>query len=114
LAVQNAEKQDAAAQQLIAEFCALIDFPYQQQQNLFAVGFYQSVLPVAPLRVQVMEEAGAGGAQEFRDDPGVESIEDPHAGGGGGLRIVGDEPADEAGAQDASSDNGEDNLSSGR
>jgi hypothetical protein len=112
LAVQNAEKQDAAAQQLIAEFCALIDFPYQQQQNLFAVGFYQSVLPVAPLRVQVMEEAALGGAQEFPDDPGVESVEDPHAGGGaGGLRIVGDEPADEAGAQDASSNNGEDDRS---
>src|SRR3954469_17429470 len=67
LAVQNAEKQDAAAQQLIAEFCALIDFPYQQQQNLFAVGFYQSVLPVAPLRAAVLEEAGAVGAQQFPD-----------------------------------------------
>src|SRR5215207_11307082 len=50
LAVQNAEKSDAAAQQLIAEFCELINFPYQQQQGLFAVGFYQSVLPVAPPR----------------------------------------------------------------
>src|SRR5687768_10854990 len=50
LAVQAAEKGDAAAQQLIVEFCELINFPYQQQQGLFAVGFYQSVLPVAPLR----------------------------------------------------------------
>src|SRR5688572_10636631 len=43
-AVQAAEKSDAAAQQLIAEFCALINFPYQQQQGLFAIGFYTSAL----------------------------------------------------------------------
>ena len=49
LSVQNAERSDPGAQQLIAEFCELINFPYQQQQGLFAVGFYQSVLPVAPL-----------------------------------------------------------------
>jgi hypothetical protein len=49
--VQAKEKQDPAAQQLIADFCALINFPYQQQQGLFAVGFYNSALPVAPARV---------------------------------------------------------------
>ncbi len=48
--LQAAEKQDPAAQQLIADFCALINFPYQQQQGLFAVGFYTSALPVAPFR----------------------------------------------------------------
>ena len=47
VAVQTAEKQDPAAQALIQEFCELINFPYQQQQGLFAVGFYQSVLPVS-------------------------------------------------------------------
>jgi hypothetical protein len=47
LAVQAAERNDAAAQALISEFCELINFPYQQQQGLFAVGFYQSVLPIA-------------------------------------------------------------------
>jgi hypothetical protein len=45
--LQAAEKSDAAAQQLIAEFCALINFPYQQQQGLFAVGFYTSAMPVS-------------------------------------------------------------------
>jgi hypothetical protein len=50
LAVQAAERNDAAAQALINEFCELINFPYQQQQGLFAVGFYQSVLPVAAPR----------------------------------------------------------------
>src|SRR3712207_5730720 len=38
--VQTAEKADPAAQKLIAEFCQLINFPYQQQQGLFATGFY--------------------------------------------------------------------------
>jgi hypothetical protein len=46
LEVQAAERQDPAAQRLIQDFCALINFPYQQQQGLFAVGFYTSALPV--------------------------------------------------------------------
>lgn len=50
IAVQSAERSDPAAQQLIQEFCQLINFPYQQQQGLFAVGFYSSALPVAPPR----------------------------------------------------------------
>src|SRR5438046_5107190 len=66
LAVQNAERTDAGAQQLIAEFCDLINYPYQQQQGQFAVGFYSSVLPVAPSRVQpggAAEETPAAGAE---------------------------------------------------
>ena len=47
MAVQAAERSDPAAQKLIAEFCELINFPYQQQQGLFAVGFYNGVLPAA-------------------------------------------------------------------
>ena len=50
LAVQGAERTDPAAQELIAEFCDLVNYPYQQQQGQFAVGFYSSVLPVAPIR----------------------------------------------------------------
>src|SRR5262249_49345402 len=45
------------AQALIKEFCELINFPYQQQQGYFAVGFYTSVLPVAALRVVPSEES---------------------------------------------------------
>lgn len=48
--VQGGERTDPAAQQLIQEFCALINFPYQQQQGLFAVGFYTSALPISPTR----------------------------------------------------------------
>jgi hypothetical protein len=43
--VQAAERSDATAQALIKEFCELINFPYQQQQGLFAVGFYQGIVP---------------------------------------------------------------------
>jgi hypothetical protein len=50
LSVQTAERSDPTAQAVIADFCDLINFPYQQQQGLFAVGFYTSVLPVAPKR----------------------------------------------------------------
>src|SRR5437870_5778394 len=48
--VQAAERTDPRAQDLIKEFCELINFPYQQQQGLFAVGFYNSVLPVGTSR----------------------------------------------------------------
>src|ERR671912_763947 len=51
-AVQAAERQDPAAQQPLPEFCALINFPYQQQQGLFAVGYYTSAIPVAAARVE--------------------------------------------------------------
>jgi hypothetical protein len=44
LAVQSAERDDPTAQAVIREFCELINFPYQQQQGLFAVGFYTGLL----------------------------------------------------------------------
>ena len=45
--IQLAERGDPAAQQLIKDFCDLIDFPYQQEQGLFASGFYTAVLAAA-------------------------------------------------------------------
>lgn len=47
LAVQAAERSDPACQAIIAEFCDLINYPYQQQQGLFAIGYYSSVLSPA-------------------------------------------------------------------
>jgi hypothetical protein len=44
IAVQAAERDDPIAQAVIAEFCELINFPYQQQQGLFAIGYYTSIL----------------------------------------------------------------------
>ena len=42
-AVHAAEQSDPAAQQLINEFCELINLPYQQQQGLLAIGYYNAV-----------------------------------------------------------------------
>ena len=47
--VQQAEQTDPDAQAVIAEFVALLDIPYQQDQGYFATGYYESILPdVAP------------------------------------------------------------------
>lgn len=40
LAIQSAEREDPVAQRMIGEFCEVINFPYQQEHGLFAVGFY--------------------------------------------------------------------------
>jgi hypothetical protein len=47
-AVHAAERTDPAAQAIIADFCKLINFPYQQQQGLFVASFYRTILPVGP------------------------------------------------------------------
>lgn len=52
LAVQQAEQADPVAREQIAEFCQLVNIPYQQQQGMFAVGFYTALLPVGPARSQ--------------------------------------------------------------
>lgn len=46
--IQASEKQDKVAQQLIEEFCRLVNLPYQQKQGLFASGFYASVVQERP------------------------------------------------------------------
>lgn len=43
-AVQAAERSDPAAQAIIADFCKLVNFPYQQQQGLFVASYYRSIL----------------------------------------------------------------------
>ncbi len=46
--VQAAERNDPTCQELLREFCELINVSYQQQQGLFAVGFYSSFLRMPP------------------------------------------------------------------
>jgi hypothetical protein len=46
--VQAAERNDPTCQALLREFCELINVSYQQQQGLFAVGFYSSFLRMPP------------------------------------------------------------------
>src|SRR3954470_19534174 len=122
-AVQASEKQDAAAQQLIAEFCELINFAYQRQQGLFGVGFYQSVLPVAPMRLTAdvvdsvdapSDDAAAYQGEQPPDVAGDEEVEvqlepdsgDPGHRGDPGLRMVEEDGADPSAPADASK-NGE-------
>lgn len=54
--VQEAERNDPSAQGLIREFCELINFPYQQQQGLFAVGYYTNALAIVPGRTDLPTE----------------------------------------------------------
>ena len=81
LAVQQAERSDPQAQAVIAEFCDLINFPYQQQQGLFAVGFYTAVLPIAPLKggraelVSTVEHEVVDDGQP--DEPTAEAAPEP-------------------------------------
>jgi len=99
LAVQQAERTDPGAQALINEFCELINFPYQQQHGLFAVGFYTSTFPDSSSRElphgpadehmtaaadEAPEQAGEH-AEEVRDDaPPVEATHHE-------MRLVGDD-----------------------
>jgi hypothetical protein len=83
LAVQAAERSDPTAQAVISEFCDLINFPYQQQQGLFAVGFYTSVLPIAPKRgprgelISTVEHEVV--SEEGEETPATEAAETPEA-----------------------------------
>jgi hypothetical protein len=75
LAVQAAERNDATAQGLIKEFCELINFPYQQQQGLFAVGFYHSLLPSITPRLgsNAADQAEEENGEVADDEPAIES-----------------------------------------
>src|SRR4051812_40636977 len=57
LAVQAAERNDPSAQALIREFCELINFSYQQQQGLFAVGFYAGAIPMTAKATEITDSA---------------------------------------------------------
>jgi len=71
--VQASERTDPVAQELIREFCALINFPYQQQQGLFAVGFYTSVLPVGPSQESAEHQQAAAIPEPVMPEPPVAS-----------------------------------------
>jgi hypothetical protein len=58
LAVQAGERSDREAQMLIAEFCELINFPYQQDHGFFAVGFYNNILASEEANEATTDAAG--------------------------------------------------------
>lgn len=64
-AVRAAERLDLEAQSLIEEFCRLINFPYQQEHGLFAVGFYTELktepLPVSGSASSAIDSGAAVG-----------------------------------------------------
>lgn len=66
-AVQEAERKDPGAQALIQEFCRLINFPYQQQQGLFAVGYYAAMLGAASPPRYGRRAVDSKGASERED-----------------------------------------------
>jgi hypothetical protein len=83
--VQAAERTDKTAQALVQEFCDLVNFSYQQQQGLFAVGFYTSFLRmpsniVATSAAQPRAEQGES-AQAGEQEPAgfVEVVGHTHA-----------------------------------
>jgi hypothetical protein len=74
LAHQAAEKNDAQAQKIVAEFCEMINLPYQQEQGLFAVGYYTSFLRMPSMSgaTDVVDEA-----QPPTDEPAAAPPEGP-------------------------------------
>ncbi|MGA2232357.1 MAG: hypothetical protein ABSH22_15785 [Tepidisphaeraceae bacterium] len=63
-AIQHAERNDPQVQQVVAEFCNLINLPYQQQQGLFAVGFYTSFMKL-PSQRSSEPQSGDAPAEEY-------------------------------------------------
>lgn len=61
-AVRAAERLDLEAQSLIEEFCRLINFPYQQEHGLFAVGFYTE------LQSELLPGSSESEAQAIEED----------------------------------------------
>jgi hypothetical protein len=50
-AVRAAEQADPSAQDLVREFCDLVDYGYQQQQGIATTAFYRSLLSIAQSRL---------------------------------------------------------------
>jgi hypothetical protein len=84
LAVQAAEKSDPAAQEIIREFCALLEMPHQQEKGLFAIGYYNGLISSDPMAIwKVTGEAPDGtspeAAQEFSTLPADPPSDNPES-----------------------------------
>jgi hypothetical protein len=104
-AVQLAERKDPAAQALVREFCELINFPYQEQQGLFAHGYYNAV--IEPIKIKPSDlayHAGPDAPESVGDEH--EALEGPGpkraASGHGSVDVFSDKP--KAVADDAAVD----------
>jgi hypothetical protein len=106
LDVQAAERNDPTTQALLAEFCDLINFPYQQQQGLFAVGYYNSFLrmpmqtPAAPPALSeappLPEQPDSAESEQASGPSGVLSMsQTPEESTAGAPTISSDDPGSE-------------------
>ncbi len=55
--VQESERTDINSQQLIQEFCDLVDIDQQKEEGHYATGFYSSAIPSAATRVRMSRES---------------------------------------------------------
>jgi hypothetical protein len=83
MAVQQAEKEDPQAKQLIAEFCELVNLPYQMQAGLFSAVYFTGVITqhtpqkavapaprraaISPVQMAASAAAGAVAAEHVAD-----------------------------------------------
>lgn len=75
--VHDREQQDPLAQQLIRDFCRLVNISYQQQHGLFAAAYYAGILRERPSD-RVNEESGpdAGDEPAVEPTPDIEGVTD--------------------------------------
>ena len=67
--VHDLEQQDAIAQQLIADFCRLVNLSYQQQHGLFSAAYYAGILRYRPSDKPELLVAGDHASDTLASDP---------------------------------------------
>lgn len=67
-AVREAEQADASAQDLVREFCELVEYGYQQQQGMATTAYYRS-LGSAPAQRALTGSAPAIAADDASEPP---------------------------------------------
>jgi len=77
LDVQAAERADATAQTVVQEFCDLINFSYQQQQGLFAVGYYTSFLKMPPQRTTTVRSSEVVEGEPAAESEAITPLAEP-------------------------------------
>ena len=89
-AVQEAERNDPQVQKVVAEFCELINLPYQQQHSLFAVGFYTSFMKLPS------QQSGGHKAADEEDVPEVNGagVADPIGAQDSPWSVIGEKSAE--------------------
>lgn len=77
--VQTAERQSAEAQGLVREFCDLVNMAYQEEQGLFATGYYQGVITAPRVKPGLLTDEGEAESSVAPTDPICPVTEQPLA-----------------------------------